>query len=156
MLAALCAACATGGPDPALLIAEQNRLESTLSAAAAPAPGALRVRLAFGSEADLDLYVTDPAYETVYFANTPARSGGRLERDLRCDAPQPRVETVAFEQAPAGRYRVGVDFPERCDGGDDPVAFVVVVESGERRELRRRTIAPGHFVPIVLELDLAP
>src|SRR5262245_1845234 len=63
-----------------------------------PAPaGGLRVERHFGAEADLDLYVTDPLQETVYFANSPTRRGGRLEQDLRCDAATPRSEVVVFE-----------------------------------------------------------
>ena len=80
---------------------------------AAPA-GALRVELAFGQDADLDLYVTDPLQETVYFANTPSQQGGVLLDDRRCDSPPPRIETVVFEHPPPGRYRVGVDYPRRC------------------------------------------
>ena len=54
----------------------------------APAPpeagslpaGALRARLVFSADADLDLYVTGPDLETVYFANTPTRLGGVLAK----------------------------------------------------------------------------
>lgn len=116
-------------------------------------PGALRVRLAFGARADLDLYVTDPAAETVYFANTPAQSGGRLERDLRCDAPAPRIERVAFRPAPPGRYRVGVDYPRAC-GDAAPTPFIVAVEYGSVQREQRGTAQPGRFDPIVLEFEL--
>ena len=82
------------------------------------APGDLRVELVFGQGADLDLYLTDPSQETVYYANTPSQvNGGRLEADLRCDAAAPRVETIVFASAPPGRYRVGVDRAETCAGG---------------------------------------
>jgi len=128
-----------------------------------PAAGELRVELVFGAGADLDLYVTDPAQETVYFANTPSRaSGGRLEADLRCQAGTgaPRVETVVFASAPTGRYRVGVDYAAACEaGGDAAEAFLVVVEFGglrrgePRREVRGE-ISRGSFLPQVLELDL--
>jgi hypothetical protein len=116
--------------------------------------GELRVRLVFGGEADLDLYVTDPALETIYFGNTPSSaSGGALEADLRCDAPAPRVETVRFTRPPAGRYRVGVDHPERCGPGRGPVPFRVIVEGSGVRHERLDEIAPGRFLPAVIDFE---
>jgi hypothetical protein len=142
---ALAAGCATG---PAPLRAPTR---------AAAAPGELRVELVFGAGSDLDLYVTDPAQETVYFANTPARgSAGRLEADLRCDAATlPRIETIVFESAPAGRYRVGVDRAQTCDaGGSAAEPFLVVVEfAGLRREVRGEILGE-RFLPKLLEIDL--
>jgi len=138
----------------ARLLTEGDALAAALVASApAPlAPGALRVRLAFGAGADLDLYVTDPLQETVYFANNPSRAGGRLERDLRCDDSAPRIETVTFPDPHPGVYRVGVDFPESCERSRDPVAFAVVVEQDGRVLAEQRSgIMPLYFAPIVLE-----
>jgi hypothetical protein len=163
-IAAACAlllACARGSePSQAereARAAEANRIAAELAALPAEplAAGAVRVRLAFGNGPDLDLYVTDPREETVYFANSPSRGGGRLERDVRCDDPAPRVETIEFAAALPGRYRIGVDFPpEPCGVELDEAAFVVVFEShGQRRE-QRRTLRRGEFAPIVLEADV--
>jgi hypothetical protein len=119
-------------------------------------PADLRVQLVFGAGADLDLYLTDPSQETVYYANSPSRvNGGRLEADLRCDAAPPRVETIVFASAPPGRYRLGVDRAETCPGGARLEPFLVSVESpgGKRRELRGE-IARGRFLPQVLEFTL--
>ncbi len=135
------------------LASEANALAGELARGGDPAPGGLSVRLAFGADADLDLYVTDPAQETVYFANSPTRAGGRLDADLRCAAAAPRVESVSFAAPAPGRYRVGVDFPERCDGTTEPVSFVVEVWTGGEREQRRGSVRPGAFLPIVLEFD---
>lgn len=113
------------------------------------------VRLVFGDAADLDLFVTDPLQETVYFGNTPTRAGGALDRDLRCDAPVPRVETVTFEAPPPGRYRVGVDHPRRCNGGRDPAPFAVEVLADGRELARREGEIPlSRFESKVLELEL--
>ncbi len=95
------------------------------------------VRLAFGAEADLDLHVTDPLQETLYFAERSVRSGGRLEADLRCAAPAPRIEVVRFAEPRPGRYRVGVDFMRRCDDGVRAAPWVMSIDAlGERRFLR--------------------
>lgn len=120
------------------------------------APGALRVELVFGAEADLDLYVSDPGAETAYFANTPVRSGGALEADLRCDATAPRVEVVVWKAPPPGRYRVGVDFPERCAGAVDAAPFELRVQApGVQRE-QRGEAAFGRFDSNVLEFEIGP
>jgi len=149
-----CAATNTSSSDATPPDSEALALARALEASPPElAPGSVVVRLAFGAGADLDLYVTDPLAEAVYFGNTPARSGGRLLADQRCDAPAPRVEIIVFEAAPAGRYRVGVDFPERCDGrrGGD-AAFAVEAFVRGRRHAVRGLLAPAVFAPIVLEL----
>lgn len=121
---------------------------------AAPAPSVLRVSLSFGDAADLDLYVTDPAHETVYYGNSPTRSGGRLESDQRCGAPAPRVETVRFDRPVSGVYRVGVDYPERCRSARDPIPFRVVVETTGHHEQRGGSTSLGQFQPLVVEFEL--
>lgn len=158
LCAALAVGCATdGGADAeAALVLEANALAAALSARGPEAVAAdeLRVRLAFGADADLDLYVTDPLQETVYFANNPTRAGGELDADARCGPDGLRVETVRFRAPLPGRYRVGVDFPERCGGGEGPVAFLVVVEHGDVRREQHGAIEWHVFEPIVLETDV--
>jgi hypothetical protein len=145
--AAWLAGCASGPPEPppapppptwtAELTARADALEAALAAAEPAVPGELVVRLAFEPGADLDLYVTDPLDETVYYANTPARSGGALDADRRCGGDRGAVETVRFAPPPAGRYRVGVDFQERCEGGERVAPWVIAIDArGERRLLR--------------------
>ncbi|MFQ5512956.1 MAG: hypothetical protein ACE5FG_00850 [Myxococcota bacterium] len=135
-------ACATepaSAPDPSL----------------PPRPaGALRVLLRFGPAADLDLYVTDPGHETVYYGNTPTERGGRLAEDLRCDPPGERVERVEFADPPVGRYRVGVDFPERCNLRTRAARFRVIVEAEGLHRERSGEIRLGRFQPVVLEFEL--
>jgi hypothetical protein len=115
-------------------------------------PGALRVRLVFDAHVDLDLYVTGPRLETVYFANTESREGGILEADRRCDAPAPRVESVVFPGATTGLYRVGVDFMMRCDGSTDESRYRIVFENPDgTSQLVRGTARFGVFESRVLE-----
>ena len=116
---------------------------------------ALRVRLVFGERADLDLFVSDPLAETVYFGHTPSESGGLLVADRRCGDASPRVEEVRFASPPPGRYRVGVDWAEACGGaGDAPEPFVVEVVRAGRRELHRAEAPPDRFSAVVLEFEL--
>jgi uncharacterized protein YfaP (DUF2135 family) len=138
-----------------------TRLQDVL---AVPTPAdfssGLLVRLAFDDVGDLDLFVTDPIQESVYFANSPTRSGGRLIDDRRCDDPSPRVEAVHFPKPMAGRYRVGVDFHGHCDettaSGDarKQGLYVVRVDVNGRVLERRGMVTPGHFEVIVIEFDV--
>lgn len=136
---------------------DSERRETLIRALASqPAGGtseSLVVRLAFGEDADLDLYVTETSQETVYFGNSPA-AGGELLGDLRCDSPAPRIETVFFARRAAGRVRVGVDAPEACREGVRETPFVVELWAGERRIERRGVASVGRFDVIVLEADV--
>jgi len=119
-----------------------------------PAPTDLVIELIFGPEADLDLYVSDPLRETAYFANTPVRSGGEHAGDVRCDAPAPRTEVVHWRSPLPGSYRVGVDFPERCQAGVETTRFRLrVTGAGGVRELEGEARF-GRFDPRVLEFQI--
>jgi hypothetical protein len=142
----------THPPEPGESAAEKASLTQLLEGDTG-GPG-LSVRLAFGAAGDLDLYVSDPFQETVYYANTPSVSGGALELDRRCIHEAPRIETVRFPSPAAGRYRVGVDYPHPCDRTGSPVPFVVRVEVNGRSFVHEGTIAPLRFQPIVLEFDV--
>jgi hypothetical protein len=141
------------------LEAEASRLEAALAKAPPPADGALRVRLAFGAAADLDLYVTDALEETIYFANERAASGGRLSADARCDTPAPRVEEIVFAEPLPGRYRVGVDYMVyRAKCGEQPpvVAYVLAIDGPQGRRVERGLARRGIFDARILEVVLAP
>lgn len=131
--------------------------EQLEDAASGPlAPGELVVRLAFGAEADLDLYVTDPLAESIYFANRDARSGGKLTADVRCDSPEPRIEEVRFATPLPGRYRIGVDHPTRCDGAKTPTAYAVSVQGAGLSNQAGGSIALSQFDVIVMEFEVTP
>ena len=137
---------ASAGPSPEVLAVRQNTLARQLASRPPEATAeALVVRLVFDADADLDLYVTDPGAETVYFGNSPSGGGGRLLVDQRCDAPTPRVETVVFAQRTRGTVRVGVDAPERCRNDVRAVPFVVELRAGEQRVEQPGVAIPGRF-----------
>lgn len=123
--------------------------------AEAPGGRALTVTLAWDDPVDLDLYVTDPTGETVYFANPHTASGGVLERDARCaDTTGDREERAVWTDPASGRYRVGVDFLEACEGRRKNAAYRIVVHVGERREQTERRIRLGQRQPRVVELTI--
>lgn len=168
MLVAVLVACDEGpppGPDvappPDWTRASTREADALANALETTEPGAeaapLSVQLAFGANADLDLYVTDPLGEAVYYANTPSEIGGALVEDRRCVHDAPRIETVRFT-APLtpGRYRIGVDYPHACT---EPVAAVVpfAIRVGGPGAVRARSRGLARyraFEPIVLEFDV--
>ncbi|MGH0036699.1 MAG: hypothetical protein ACQGVK_16875 [Myxococcota bacterium] len=129
-----------------------SSLDSALEADAVLPDDRLRIRLAFFGGADLDLYLTDPLQETIYFARRETRSGGVLLQDVRCDAPPPRIEAAVFPDPAPGVYRIGVDYAGACSDSPRPEGFVLEVVYRGRRWMRRDSIAPMHFEPIVWEV----
>jgi hypothetical protein len=102
-----------------------------------PAAHGLTVTLTWEAPVDLDLYVTDPAWATVYYA----RRDGHMSDDARClaDGPSARWERARWTAPPPGRYRVGVDFPDACAADVETVPFRVIVDlDGSRRETTGR------------------
>ena len=114
------------------------------------------VQLAFGKEADLDLYVTDPLLDTVYFARHESRTGGRIEADVLCETPGSRVEEVRFDAPWPGRYRVGIDHPRRCDGAKRPApaAYAVTAYADGKTYRASGSVALEQFAVVVLEFDV--
>jgi hypothetical protein len=119
--------------------------------------GGVDVVLAWDAPVDLDLYVTDPAHETVYFAHPESRSGGIFARDARCagGGRGPQVERVHWTAPPAGRYRVGVDFAEACEEGAPDVApFQVLIDVDGRRQDVPGEARPRERLPLVVEFTV--
>ena len=119
----------------------------------------LLVQLVFSSDADLDLYVTDPLLETVYFANNKTRSGGEITKDLKCDAGElsfekMRVEEVRFKTPLPGRYRVGVDFPEHCQDQLESAAFLIAATHGGKTEEASGSVLFQQFKVVAMEFEV--
>jgi uncharacterized protein YfaP (DUF2135 family) len=124
--------------------------------AADAAPG-LRVGLTWSAPVDLDLYLTDPTWETAYFANSLTRSGARLEEDARCASLRPdaaRVEIARVPEPAPGPYRVGVDFLDRCGTKTESVAYRITVDLDGMRREATGTVKFERFVVKALEFEL--
>lgn len=91
------------------------------------ASGTLQFTLAWDAEVDLDLYVTEPSGDVLFFNHEHRRSdgGGRMDQDARgqCRPEQAhtRVENVVWKQAPAaGEYLAEIHYFSPC-GPNGPV-----------------------------------
>ncbi|MEA2624860.1 MAG: hypothetical protein QOD06_905 [Candidatus Binatota bacterium] len=122
------------------------------------AEGEVRVVLLWSAPVDLDVFVTDPRQETVYFGNSRSGSGGKLTRDARCPKdPGPaevRMESVSFRKASPGHYRVGVDFPNPCGTDFEEVECRIVAEVRGQRFEGIAKVKPKDFRYQALEFDV--
>ncbi len=115
--------------------------------------------LSWDAPVDLDLYLTDPSTESLYFANNPTRSGARLEADVRCAdlaTSAPIVELARVGEPLDGVYRVGVDFLDSCGNDTEVVPFRVAVDYGGDRLEKTGQATAGQFQVIVLEFEIDP
>lgn len=115
--------------------------------------GDVQVTLLWSSTADIDLNVTDPAGDLIYFGERESPSGGRLDKDAMfpCGSDSGRaVENVFWPagEAPSGTYRAGVVYVSDCAGdGAEEVELIVQVR-GSVVEHERRTLQPGESFDI--------
>jgi hypothetical protein len=128
--------------------------------ATAAAPG-VRVLILWSAPVDLDLYVTDPSLETIYFGNPVSGTGGRLERDVTCGTleggatGQSLVEAVEWDSPRPGRYRVGIDFIDACGSHIEEAEFRVVTEVRGNRRTQTGRVRRARFQPLVIEFDVS-
>ncbi|MBQ76458.1 MAG: hypothetical protein CMQ20_15740 [Gammaproteobacteria bacterium] len=114
----------------------------------------LAVHLAFGAEADLDLYVTDPLLETVYFANRKSKSGGEISDDIRCGTDEIGVEEIRFIAPMPGRYRIGIDYPSRCADEIKKAAYALSIQHDGKRQEAHGSVSLQRFDVIALEFEI--
>jgi uncharacterized protein YfaP (DUF2135 family) len=89
--------------------------------------GAVKVTLSWESAVDIDLHVTDPNSEEIYYSHTTSASGGTLDVDDRDGgtALVPAVENIFWDtNAPSGTYTVTVVY---YSGSVSSVAYSVAV-----------------------------
>jgi uncharacterized protein YfaP (DUF2135 family) len=95
------------------------------------ATGDVQVSVAWDSPTDVDLRVTDPSGEQVYFGNLQAESGGFLDLDSNpaCNIDGINNENIVWPtgEAPSGSYKVSLDYWSDC--GEAETNWVVTVQS---------------------------
>jgi hypothetical protein len=91
--------------------------------------GDVQISLAWDNEADLDLWVTDPAGERIYYGNRSSASGGQLDVDDRNGFGPENIFWPEGE-APEGTYRVQLDHYS----GPAPSGYRILLIVGERAQ----------------------
>jgi hypothetical protein len=80
--------------------------------------GDVQVNISWSGASDVDLYVTDPADETVYYGNRSSASGGSIDLDSNaaCNIDGKNAENIVWpaNQAPRGTYKVIVRYFDDC------------------------------------------
>jgi len=80
--------------------------------------GDVQVSVAWDAPTDVDLHVTDPASEEIYFANTTSASGGELDLDSNaaCSIDNINNENIVWPVggAPSGSYSVDLVYYSAC------------------------------------------
>jgi subtilisin family serine protease len=102
-----------------------------------PSTGDVQVLLNWGTYNDLDLMVTDPSGESVWYKNRTVSSGGQLEIDMNVQYPGSTnpIENIYWPTgaAPAGTYNVYlVYYKKHIDILDNP--YRIEVKYGDKVE----------------------
>ncbi len=106
--------------------------------------GDVQVTLTWETSADLDLWVTDPRGERIYYGNPISDSGGELDRD---DTNGYGPENIFWPRdgAPAGTYTVQVDH----FAGASPTDFDVLIQAFGYVKTYSGTVRSGETETIV-------
>jgi hypothetical protein len=97
--------------------------------------GQIQITSAWNTGADIDLYVTDPFGETIYYGHRQASSGGVLDHDARgaCVSGGDTIENVYWTspRPPPGTYQVELHYWGSC-GVAGPTPAQVSISVGGR------------------------
>ena len=112
-----------------------------------PASGSMGVTLSWSGEADLDLHVTDPYGETIYYFRPTGESGGTLQQDSECAGSGEHQEVVSYPSgmAAAGTYQISVHYFRSCGSAGD-VSWNVKVDSDKGTQNYSGSIHPGQYL----------
>jgi tRNA (guanosine-2'-O-)-methyltransferase len=121
-------------------------------------PGALQVTVAWNTDANVDLLVTDPAGATLAPSTPSVPSGGALDRQAEgaCGDPaRDRIENARWPDAPQpGVYRVALQHVSPCDGpAVDTTATVAIRAGGRVLGVYNTVVRPG-VQTAVAEIEL--
>ena len=93
--------------------------------------GNIQVTAAWQTASDIDLHVTDPMNEEVYYGHRQSASGGVLDHDANaaCSSAPPTAENVywASPTPPRGTYRARVVSYEQCGSPNTPTTLSISV-----------------------------
>ncbi|HTE52867.1 MAG TPA: hypothetical protein VK698_18565 [Kofleriaceae bacterium] len=90
--------------------------------------GEVQVSVSWDTDSDVDLHVTDPAGDEVYYGQTVVDSSGMLDLDSNpgCNIDGVNNENITWSAAPQGDYTVRLDYFKSCDV--EATSYVVTVQ----------------------------
>jgi hypothetical protein len=108
-----------------------------------PSTGDVQVLLSWNNYNDLDLIVTDPYNESVWFKNRRVSSGGQLQIDMNVEYPDSKkpIENIYWQQggAPNGTYNVYLlYFKQHENNAESP--YKITVKHGNKTDEYTGTI----------------
>jgi len=118
--------------------------------------GSIQITLGWDTGADIDLYVTDPEGEMIYYndKNRHSASGGYLDHDARGDCRKEQqntqIENIYWEteQPPNGEYRIEAEYWGPCGDYDATHITVSVSVKGGIIGVFRYTMSPEERVDV--------
>ncbi|MEP7325984.1 MAG: hypothetical protein ABI836_08555 [Gemmatimonadota bacterium] len=130
---------ATGGPMGPSLTQSINLLRV--------GSGDVQVSVAWDAPTDVDLHVTDPSGEEIYFAHKTSASGGNLDLDSNaaCTIDHVNNENVVWPvgSAPTGTYSVDLVYWSACSQPQSNYTVTVVV-AGQQPQVFSGTLVTGN------------
>ncbi|WP_295606520.1 hypothetical protein [uncultured Lamprocystis sp.] len=113
--------------------------------------GLVQISLMWNNRNDLDLYVTDPTGEIIYFSHKKAGSGGELDvdRNVGGETETPVENVVWTNSPPDGDYQVHVRFFAKKNGAELATPFLVVVKNSDRIDEFHGTVTAPNDKPLV-------
>lgn len=116
--------------------------------------GQIQITLAWGTGADIDLYVTDPYGETVSYQHTQSSSGGVLDRDARgaCLPGGYTIENVFWStpQPPSGTYQVELHYYGSCNAAGPTPTQVSISVGGQVIGVYNVTLYEQQRIPVAV------
>jgi len=118
--------------------------------------GDIQVTLSWNTGADIDLIVTDPNGETVFYnqQNRNTSTGGHMDHDGRgeCRPEQdyPRIENVYWESSrPRGAYKIELSYFGPCGDNAETEATLSLAIGGAIAGVYHYTLKPEERISVV-------
>jgi hypothetical protein len=113
--------------------------------------GDVQITLTWNQAVDLDLWVTDPFGERIWWMNTSSNSGGQLDRD-NIAGYGPENIFWAPNTAPSGNYFVQVDYYS----GNIVTNYTVLVQAFGKTKVYSGVIQPNETIDVVMFNSIEP
>lgn len=109
--------------------------------------GDVQVSVAWDAPTDVDLHVTDPSNEEIYFANTTSASGGTLDLDSNaaCSIDNINNENITWpiNGAPSGTYSVDLVYYSACSQAQTNYTVTIFVRGQSAQTFSGTLVTPS-------------